>query len=303
MICFKCNKKLNKRDYQFGLHSQCFEEWFDVEPNTEFLHLQRLNSDSFTAAGSNNPIEAWNSSFFQGKFRKYSAKLGKHDYILKVQQEEAPELPDVEYVSNQIARTLGISVPDFYLIELYGQRTFVSKNFISSKKQATSLQHLYHFLSSEKDYACENIIKVIHQQTNRSTDVYAFIRICLFDALIGNHDRHGRNLGFIVTPRDKLLAPSYDNVSVLGLEYGDWLKASFNPCGKITTKISIEPSAKDYAVEFIRLGYRENVSEFVSKINIPLIKRHIMESTCSTLMKKALLRLIKSRIKEYQNAL
>jgi len=69
-------------------------------------------------------------------------------------------------------------------------------------------------------------------------DVSIFIKTLLFDALIGNNDRHGRNLGFIVTSKGSTLSPIYDNVSYLSLESGGMLQAQHNPTGRINTKIT-----------------------------------------------------------------
>lgn len=96
-------------------------------------------------------------------------------------------------------------------------------------------------------------------------DVNVLINTILFDALIGNHDRHGRNLALIVTSVSSVLSPIYDNVSYLSLEKGNMLKADFNPTGKISTQSTYEPSMKDYVVELKRLGYKENLNEFLSK--------------------------------------
>jgi hypothetical protein len=46
------------------------------------------------------------SSFFQGKLGKYSVELGDSLYIMKVHQQDDPELPALEFLSNQ---TAGIS--------------------------------------------------------------------------------------------------------------------------------------------------------------------------------------------------
>lgn len=40
--------------------------------------------------------------------------LAERSYILKIQDKNYPELPFTEYISNQIARKLGLIVPDFY---------------------------------------------------------------------------------------------------------------------------------------------------------------------------------------------
>ena len=150
---------------------------------------------------------------------------------------------------------------------------------------------------------CENLLSIISEVTGRFVDIETFIKVCLFDSLIGNHDRHGRNLGFLVTSKGSTLAPIYDNPSALGLENGDWLKADFSPKGRITTKKSEEPTTKDYVIEFKRLGYLDQVLAFSKNINIIQINRLIDDSFCSPLMKAAYKNLIRKRTEEIQNEL
>jgi hypothetical protein len=71
-----------------------------------------------TSGNSNDPKAEFNSSFFHGKFRKYSAKLGGSSYIIKVRQPAFPDLPAMEFLCNQIAGRLSVDVPDFYFIRL-----------------------------------------------------------------------------------------------------------------------------------------------------------------------------------------
>lgn len=161
------------------------------------------------------------------------------------------------------------------------------------------MQHLYQFRDNDK-HNCEGIIKVIHNQTKRPLDIIVFINTLLFDALIGNHDRHGRNLAFIVSSKAIALSPIYDNVSYLGLESGKILKADFNPFGKIATSSSINPGMKDYVTELIRLGYTGQIQLFFSKVKskIGKIDKLITESSCSNLMQEAIKKLIHKRYHE-----
>ena len=148
------------------------------------------------------------------------------------------------------------------------------------------------------------MIDIIADQTKRPFHVETFIHTVLYDALIGNNDRHGRNLGFIVMPSSIVLSPIYDNVSYLGLESGKMLKADFNPSGKIGTKaVTSNPGMKDYVEEFIRLGHDDIIRAFHSKIKLPKLIEAIEGSFCSDLMKDALKRMVTKRLKELANAL
>src|SRR6185437_10532152 len=210
MLCYYCLKLIEVHDsIHHGLHEKCFLEWFDLDKAMEFDQVVVKNTSQLTGSGL---FSKTNSSFYVGMFKKYSAELGEHSYILKVRMDEYPELPMAEYLCNQIARDAGLEIPEFYLINFGGIPTFVSRNFVS-KKRAENLVHIYRYLPKEEDsYNCEKIIDIIEKETKRPSDVRRFIEVCLFDALIGNHDRHGRNLGILETSAEKRLAPFYDNL-------------------------------------------------------------------------------------------
>jgi len=300
--CLKCNKKIEHGQEKYGLHALCFTHWFKANEEDEFQNVIRQQSasdDDFVLKNS----APWNSSFFHGKFLKYAADLAGRSYIIKLEEDLAPELPFVEYLSNQIAQSLGIDIPPFYCIYFYERPAFVSQNLLERNSRIKILTHIYHYVRSEDEYCCETLIKIILEKTNQAKNVSAFIDICLFDALIGNHDRHGRNLGLLTDAHGIVLCPAYDNTSFLGLEQGEMLKANFSPRGKIRTKNNPEPSAQDYVHEFIRLNYKNNVIDFIERINITKIDKLISQCHCSTLMEKALSKLINARYIEMKNAL
>jgi hypothetical protein len=299
--CLKCNKKIDNFDIKYGLHTACFTQWFYADPLDDFLDVQRKNATSSPIQG---PSRApWNSSFFHGKFLKYAANLAGKSYIIKLQETFAPELPFVEYLSNQIAQILDIETPPFYCILFYGTPAFLSQNLFEKTDRIKTLTHIYHYVPSGKEYDCETLIKIILKETNQGLEVEKFIDICLFDALIGNHDRHGRNLGLLIEANGATLCPAYDNTSALGLEQGNMLKAAFSPRGKIATQHTLEPTAKDYVDEFVRLNYLHSVKNFIHRVDLSKIETFIQHSHCSELMKSAFFKLIESRYEEMKNAL
>ncbi|MBF0107340.1 MAG: HipA domain-containing protein, partial [Deltaproteobacteria bacterium] len=140
--------------------------------------------------------------------------LGGISYILKFSKAEYPELAPVEYVCNKIACSCGIPVPTpFTLIEISdNELAFASKNFMQAMKTHATLVHMYRYLPVGQDnYNVETIATVIYEQTKSFKDVATFFTVLLFDALVGNHDRHGSNLALVETTRGKSLALVYDN--------------------------------------------------------------------------------------------
>ena len=285
MICFKCLKPL-KGPPTYGLHSHCFKESFQLPQILEFENIDPRGQ-----------LEKNRDSFFHGRYCKYSAQLGKQEYILKVQEDDFPELPASEFLCNQIATLLALKVPDYLLIRFEDKMTFITKNFM--QKEQGTLQHIFHFLPpGDENYNCQEIMTALLRETKHLANVIKFIEICLFDALIGNNDRHGRNLGLIITPKGTLLAPMYDNPSYLSIEQDSLLGAHINPSGKIWTSNSKEPKIQDYIDEFTASGHQKAVDRFKKRVleKSDQIMAIIEKAFISEKRKKAFTRLIQSKI-------
>lgn len=296
--CFKCKKPIESNIIH-GLHADCFLEWFGLSSPTEFRDL-----DPKSRTEKPNPeIKKKVDTFFHGKYMKYSARLMDTSYILKIQEDKYPELPIVEYYSNEIARLLNLDVPPYHLIDFNGKTTFVTRLF--TQDYIGTLDHIYKFLpEGDENHSCEEIIKAILSQTIRLSDVAKFIEICLLDSLIGNTDRHGRNLGIITTSQGRKLAPMYDNPSTLAIEPDFILESHYNPSGSIWTKNSREPKPLDYIEEFERLGHQTIVKQFCLKVNSQSEKilYLIRNSEITEKRKSALLALLDARIKDFSYA-
>src|SRR3989338_8191369 len=190
MKCIRCLNDTMEVDAFHGMHLECFCAEFSLEAKDEFRDLSEKAISQKPKENRPNNFGRMNSSFFHGAFRKYSATLEDRNYILKVQQPEYPELPAIEFLSNQLAKTLGIGVAQFHLICFKNKTpTFVTRNILDEHKPAT-LDHIYKFLPETSRFDCETIIKSLLNDTGRLAEVHRFVEICLFDSLIGNHDRH-----------------------------------------------------------------------------------------------------------------
>jgi len=291
MRCFRCNKEITEAKNAFmGLHEKCFFEWFQIKKRQHFSDLAASFYDEEISSSAQ-----FTSSFLHGKFKKYTASMGEKSYILKVQDSHYPELPQTEYLCNQIADTLGIHIPSFYFVLLEEKiPTFVCENFMSNQKQH-NLVHLYHYLEKTDHFDCETLIRVIEEKTAKIENIDRFVELCLYDALIGNHDRHGRNLAFIQTPRGITLSPFYDNPSYLGVEEEYLLNAQHEPRGRIATLDTNNPKMEDYVKEFVRMGFTAHIKKFFSSIKIHTINELVEKSFLSEKRKDAILRLINSR--------
>lgn len=302
MKCIKCLKNIDKKSCSLhGLHRNCFKQWFDLPKISDFSDIALQTS--IESSGPQGTFSDIGASFLQGKFKKYTAQLNGHGYILKMQQAAYPDLPAMEYVCNQIAEHLKLPIPPFYLIQFNNEvMTFVTKNF-AFEMQAQSLTHLYHFFSKKQPFNCENIIRIIERESQQTKDVENFICLCLFDALIGNHDRHGRNLGFLESYNRVGLAPFYDNPSYLGIEEDFLLEAQHEPRGRIATTKNSNPTMMDYLIEFKQLGYHHIVKTFFNHIAMASIEQCIDNSFMSLKRKKAFKKLINHRYGVMKDAL
>lgn len=296
-ICFKCQKDTDVTQQKHGLHKQCFKEWFNLIDKEEDFQNLVLRKE---ASNDEEEKHFHNTSFFHGKFEKYSAELGKKNYILKLSR-EYPELARSEYLCNQIGKTLGLDIPKSHLLCLFNERdSFISYNFMQDYKDS-NLEHIWHFLTKNDQFTLEVLLKIIEKQTGRLSEIRKFIKICLFDALIGNHDRHGRNLGLISTVNGYVLAPSYDNPSYFAM--AEFLAASHSPKCVIVTSFTQEPMMEDYVKEFMRLGFGEEIRKFKASVDYETLNSLIKSSFISEERKNVFLNFIKRQYQEMDNVL
>lgn len=299
-LCYLCKQSVEESKMISGLHMGCFCEWFELSELDDFRDVVARSSEG---PGEEKDWAQVNTSFFHGKFRKYSARIGNHNYILKVMQKEVPELPLTEYLCNQLARSLGLAVPDHYMILFQNKlESFVSTNFMGNRP-GSDLVHIYRYLDQPKNYDCEHLLRIIEKEVGRYDAVVRFIELCLFDSLIGNNDRHGRNLGLIREANGTTLAPFYDNPCYLAIEIPELLGAYHEPRGAIATLETNEPIMKDYVKEWFRLGFKEEVINFAKCINLQAIESLVNSSFLSSARKDAILRLIQRRYREICNAI
>lgn len=298
MICYKCTSKLNAVS-AYGLHPECFSQWFKHEGTAEFRELDPQRKPS----KKSSPEFKKKDTFLHGQYLKYSAKLGTTDFILKIQEPEFPELPASEFLCNQIARALQIKVPDFFLISFNGLPTFVTRNFMQD--HVGTLHHIYKFLPpGEEHHSCKEISRCILEQTGRLADVSVFAEFCLYDGFIGNNDRHGRNIGIIETMKGKFISPMYDNPSYLGIVDDFMLEAHFSPSGSVWTSKTQEPKLLDYINEFVDLGHSRAVELFKNRVlsKSSEIFGLVEHSFLTPKRKKAFISYLEARVGEIENA-
>lgn len=166
-------------------------------------------------------------------------------WIVKLPHTEFPEVPENEYTMMELARRVGIEVPQTALypiekleglpqeLQRTGNHVFVIKRF--DRTASENRIHIEDFAQvfgvyPEKKYTSasyRNIAEVIWKETGE-TGIVEFIRRFVFNALIGNGDMHLKNWSLIYREKNKAaLAPAYDLVSTILYLPGDTLALNF----------------------------------------------------------------------------
>jgi len=154
-------------------------------------------------------------------------------WIVKLPSSSYPNVPENEFSMMELARQLGMDVPETSLInvqdienipagiESYGSQAFIIKRF-DRNDDGTSV-HIEDFAQifgvrppdKYEKATMRRIAKVIGIEGQES-DIQEFIRRIVFNALIGNGDMHLKNWSLIYKdPRIPKIAPAYDFVSTI----------------------------------------------------------------------------------------
>ncbi len=166
-------------------------------------------------------------------------------WIIKLPSPSFAGVPENEYVMMELARQVGIDVPQTALVPLdtikglprdiqrLGKNAFVIKRF-DRDEQGCAI-HIEDFAQvfgvyPEKKYqtaSYRNIVDVIWTEMG-TPGLEEFIRRFVFNALIGNGDMHLKNWSLIYPDqRTAKLAPAYDYVSTLPYLPDDSLALNF----------------------------------------------------------------------------
>lgn len=126
-----------------------------------------------------------------------------------------------EYFAHQMAAKCGINVPEMRLLTLPGQRyhTLLSKRFDRQGKarihfaSAMTLTGLQDGADANTNNGYLDIVDAIVGNTgfaNPQTAIEQLYRRVAFSIIIGNHDDHFRNHGFLLTEKGWVWSPAYD---------------------------------------------------------------------------------------------
>lgn len=153
-------------------------------------------------------------------------------YIAKSAEKWYPHESVVEYMINKIGEELGLYINDVELLQINTQIRFLSKYFLNKNETLVhgaeicgqylndvdlaaqiandqkSARELFTF-----EFICEAIRSVFPQPCEAIID--QVVKMIIFDALVGNNDRHFYNWGIIITKKktekQPIFAPIYDS--------------------------------------------------------------------------------------------
>ncbi|MBB72711.1 MAG: kinase [Legionellales bacterium] len=167
------------------------------------------------------------------------------DWIIKLPDTRFENVPENEYAMMELARHIGIDVPETALvpldtidglpteIEQHGKHAFVIKRFdrggINGRVHIEDFAQIYAVYPQQKykNASYRNIAEVIWLELGE-VDLVEFIRRFVFNSLIGNGDMHLKNWSLIYPDgRHPQLAPAYDFVSTIPYIHNDTLALNF----------------------------------------------------------------------------
>ncbi len=174
-------------------------------------------------------------------------------WIVKLPSSKFQSVPENEFAMMELARTVGISVPETALIPIkqisglpsginsVDEHAFAIKRF--DRAANGELIHIEDFAQvfgvyPERKYeraSYRNIAEVIWAETGEA-GIAEFLRRLVFNALIGNGDMHLKNWSLIYPDRQRAaVAPAYDFVSTIAYLPDDHLALTFVDSKRFTS--------------------------------------------------------------------
>ncbi len=212
------------------------------------------------------------SSIYGGSVLKYGSVFGDETLMLK-KSDTYKDMASMEIATNQIASSIfKIEVPKFYEVkDEYENEYFGSVDFTTNADSQREVVHFERVMPEFPiDWSCEGIIKKINEISDfKEKDINSFIKILMFDAVIGNDDRHSKNLAFLKDGYKIGLSPCYDNcpsvVFLVDKKYE--INKDDSVAGVISVSNECGDNVTNYVTELVRLGYKSDVINLLKSIN------------------------------------
>lgn len=137
------------------------------------------------------------------------AKEGYSQYILKFKEDYSIPSAEIEFAYYLMAKDAGISMMPSQLIEINGNRHFLTKRFDRKDSRKLLSQTMAALIPNASDY--QNLFflcRTLKLKEEERTEL--FRRMC-FNVVAGNTDDHNKNFSFLMYPDGHWeLSPAYD---------------------------------------------------------------------------------------------
>lgn len=233
-----------------------------------------------------------NSKQYNGAEDKFGVTLNGDNYIVKRTRDGWNNVYS-EYIASNVIRILGGNVHETYLGKLNNDIVVLCKDFTSddiSLRSFNSTESLTIDTAIDRhEYYYDEVAYLLSKLKNCDLDkcMQSFNEMYVFDALLGNPDRHRGNWGVLRTTHGYTMAPIFDNGASLFPRAininidGNWMKERIYtfPNSKIMFDNKRERSSYyevistknifDNIIQKISLGMIYNALRFIENALIP----------------------------------
>lgn len=231
-------------------------------------------------------------------------------YLFKIPKEGTGEAW-AEKIASEIGKKIGFSMMDVNLAKRNNTIAILAKNFVNDQEEFFEGGDLFFTIAEDFDryqlkyYDFHNIVKFLSEYGLERD----FIKIPIFDALIGNQDRHCDNWGIISSKDGYRLAPIYDNGASLGFQLKEErLKLMFQDANMfraysnrsyslIGLKNKMKPKYLELLSE-IKLHFPDEIQQYIEQLHnvdrklLEDIINPITEEVMSAIYKEWVIRLL-----------
>lgn len=204
-----------------------------------------------------------NFADYGGSDRKNGIILDGSRYMVKFQERETPRNANqtsnvnnviAEYLSSHIAATLGLPVHETLIVSIGGELAVACKNFERPGTRHIDFDRFAHRHYDSKDVGRHPSLEQVNEvlATDRQLapayeeNERSFWDMFVFDAIVGNYDRHGGNWGYLArADRDTAIqSPPYDNASTFYPAVSeDYMPAIMGSAEEVAKRVPLFPNS------------------------------------------------------------